>query len=146
MQKRINQIISALTLVLGMVTLSKTGYAGSAFPHVSPARDSQEILKRYQPYLDFVVQVGRKADVASTQRMESKFLELKKRNPEGAARFLKGLRFEMIDKAQRMGQQEGALTSQNPELIRWVGKFMGQWAREADEHLYRVYSSQLARK
>ena len=145
-RNRIHQIISALTLFLGMVTLSRTGYAASAFPSASMARESQDILNKYQVYLDFVIQVGRKVDLASTQRMESKFLELRKRNPEGAARFLKGLRFEMVDKAQRMGRQEGALNTQNPELIRWVGRFMNHWAREADEHLYRVYSSQLAKK
>lgn len=145
-KKKIKKIISALTFIVGMVTLSNTGYAAMAFPNVGTARDTQEMLKRYQVYLEFVVQIGRTSDLASTQRMEAKFAELKRRNPEGAARFLKGLRFELLDKAQRLGKQETILNTQNAELIRWVGRFMGQWAREADEHLYRVYSSQLAKK
>jgi len=145
-RSRLKRLITVCTLVLGMVTLSKTGYAGTAFPQAGVARDTSEILKQYQVYLDFVVQVGKRADVNATKQLETRFAELRSKNPEGAARFLKGLRFELNEKAQRMNRRDVALNSQNPEIIRWVGRFMNQWAREADEHLYRVYSSQLARK
>jgi len=145
-RKHFKKFISVTTILLGIVSLSKTGYATSSFPLVRTVRDSSDILKNYQPYFDFVVQIGNQVDSTSTRKMVASFVELKKRNPEAAARFLKGLRFEMMDKAERMGRRQDGLTASNPELQKWVGRFIRDWAREADEHLYRVYSSQIAKK
>lgn len=138
-------ILSFITVTLGIISLSSTGYAGE-FPLVKAAQSSHEILKTYQPYLDFAVQVGRQSDGSSAQRLLISFQKLRTRNPEAAARFLKGLRFEMMEKAQRMGRSETKLSSNHPEIRMWVGRFIQEWAREADEYLYRVYSSQIAKK
>lgn len=145
-KSHLKKLISVTTIVLGIVSLSKNGYAATSFPSVRIVRDTSDILKNYQPYLDFITQIGNQVDSASTGKMLASFTELKRRNPEGAARFLKGLRFEMVDKAERMGQREEKLSSSSPEIRNWVRKFIKEWAREADEHLYRVYSSQIARK
>ncbi|MFM8270478.1 MAG: hypothetical protein ACKN9V_09850 [Pseudomonadota bacterium] len=134
-KNHLKKIISITTLLLGMASLSTNGYASTS-----------DILENYQRYFDFVVRIGNGVDASSTKKMVASFSELKKRNPEAAARFLKGLRFELVDKAERMGKKEISLGSQNPEVQKWVGRFMREWAREADEHLYRVYSTQIAKK
>jgi len=145
-KNHLKKFVSITTILLGIASLSTTGYASTAFPMVRTVRDSSDILNQYQPYFDFVVRIGNEVDASSTRKMIASFTELKKRNPEAAARFLKGLRFELMDKAERMGRREVSLTSQNPEIQKWVGRFIKEWAREADEHLYRVYSSQIAKK
>jgi hypothetical protein len=132
-------------VLLGLFSFSSTGYA-EKFPSSRAARDTSDILDYYQTYLDFVLQVGRNQDAESTNRLEKTFAKLKKSNPEAAARFLKGLRFEMVDKAERMGRREVSLNANNSELRKWVGRFISDWAREADEHWYRVYSSQIAKR
>jgi hypothetical protein len=145
-RNHLKKFVSISTILLGLASLSTNGYATTAFPSVRSVRDTSDILEDYQAYLDFVVQVGNHVDASSTRKMIATFTELKRRNPEGAARFLKGLRFELVDKAERMGKRQVNLTSQNPEIQKWVGRFIKEWAREADEHLYRVTSSQIAKK
>lgn len=138
-------VLSVITVLLGIISFSSIGYA-TDFPLIRTAKSSSEMLKQYQPYLDFVVQVGKQSDLVNAQKLMVSFQKLQAHNPEAAARFLKGLRFEMMEKAQRMGRTESKLTSNNPEIRSWVGRFIEEWAREADEHLYRVYSSQIAKK
>ena len=145
-RNHLKKFVSISTILLGLASLSTNGYANTAFPSVRLVKDTSDILTHYQPYFDFVVRIGNQVDASSTRKMVASFSELKKRNPEAAARFLKGLRFELVDKAERMGRREVSLTSQNPEIQRWVGRFIKEWAREADEHLYRVTSSQIAKK
>ncbi|NBX75416.1 MAG: hypothetical protein EBQ92_02595 [Proteobacteria bacterium] len=145
-KNHLKKFVSITTILVGLASLSTNGYAATAFPNVRTVRDTSDILDNYQPYLDFVVRVGNEVDASSTRKMVASFTELKKRNPEAAARFLKGLRFELVDKAERMGRRTVSLTSQNPEMQKWVGRFIKEWAREADEHLYRVTSSQIAKK
>lgn len=147
-QKRKRQIIVSFTVIgLGLLSFSHNGYAsGTGFPRTKTVRDSSEMLKTYQVYLDFVVLVGKRGQLSSATKLEKSFQDLKNKNPEAAARFLKGLRFEMMDKAERMGRKEGVLTASHPEIQKWIARFISDWAREADEHVYRVYSSQLAKK
>lgn len=135
-KNHLKKLVTVTTLLLGIATLSTTGYASTA----------SDVLENYQHYFDFVVRIGNQVDAGSTRKMVASFSELKNKNPEAAARFLKGLRFELVDKAQRMGKREASLSPQNPEVQKWVGRFIKEWAREADEHLYRVYSSQIAKK
>ena len=138
-------ILGTVTVLLGLISFSTIGYA-TDFPHIRGAKSSSDMLKHYQPYLDFVIKVGKQTDPVSTQKLIASFGKLKRHNPEAAARFLKGLRFEMVEKAQRLGSSDANLTSNNPAIRSWVGRFIDDWAREADEHLYRVYSSQIAKK
>lgn len=145
-KNQFKKLITVTTILLGITSLSTTGYASSEFPRVRTVRDTSDILENYQSYFDFVVRIGNQVDSNSTKKMVASFGELKRKNPEGAARFLKGLRFELVDKAERMGRKEGSLSAQNPEMKKWVGRFIKEWAREADEHLYRVYSTQIAKK
>lgn len=120
-------ILSILTLVVGFLSMSRTGYASQA----------KDILKSHQPYLDLVVGIGQQVDPQNTQRMIQVFQQLRNRHPESAAKFLKGLRFEINEKMQRMGSTG---YERNPQFRKWVSQYMKDWAREADEHLYRVAS------
>lgn len=150
---KIKKVIPVVFILIGLVSFSHNGYAASerelassAFPRVKVAYETDDILEDYQPYFDFVVSIGKQADPSSTQKLIRSFNELQKRNPESAARFLKGLRFEMLEKAERLGRTEAKISSSSSEMRKWVNRFMKDWAREADEHLFRVNSSQLARK
>ncbi|NBX93537.1 MAG: hypothetical protein EBQ85_09945 [Proteobacteria bacterium] len=141
----IRRLLSISVFVLGILSFSHTGFAVD-FPSVKAQSDTDDILDNYRAYLDFVVAVGRQTDSSNTQKLEKRFAELEKRNPEGAARFLKGLRVELLDKAERLGRSYGRISSSQSEMRKWVSRFMKDWAREADEHLFRTASSELARK
>jgi hypothetical protein len=150
---KIKKVLPVILIFIGLFSFSNNGYganerelASTAFPRIKVAYDTDDILEDYQPYLNFVVDIGKQADPASTQKLIKSFSELQKRNPESAARFLKGLRFEMLEKAERLGRVEARISSSSTEMRKWVNRFMKDWAREADEHLFRVNSSQLARK
>ena len=135
-------------LALGLATsiLSASSYdhtttlrdpASLAFPQTEDAESSGDILRVYLPYLRFVEAVGRKTDPEATQRLASTYQTLQKRDPKGAARFLKGLRFEMTQKLEFMGANAANVNSDTPEIRRWIGRFVKVWHREADELLFR---------
>lgn len=112
--------------------------ASLAFPKTREVSDVEDVLKVYAPYLRFVEVVGKKTDAESTVRLVRIFDALRKRDPRGAARFLKGLRFEMTQKLEFMGVATAAITSDTPEIRQWVGRFVKVWQREADELLFRA--------
>jgi hypothetical protein len=115
--------------------------SSSKFPLVDTEHSVGDILESYPVYLKFVVEVGRETDRTRTSQLVKTFESLKKRTPKGAALFLKGLRVEMIHKVDLMGSDPRTLTTASPELRRWVTKYLGEWVREADEHLFRAYSA-----
>jgi hypothetical protein len=137
-------LVGSAILQFGMMS---SAFAGPGFPQVKSVFDTDDILERYEVYLSFVTQIGRDVDRNNTQRLLKIYSSLKRRSPDHAATFLKGLRFEMISKADLMGADSDALTNRNPELRRWVGRYMKEWVREADEHLFRSFTNaSLARK
>jgi len=127
---------------------TQLAFAAMSFPIAAVTSDQDDILKEYPAYLSFVLEVGRDVDHASAVRLGSLYARLKTRSPQDTARFLKGLRFEMAHKLQLMGANPQSITTQNPTIRRWVGRYIKEWSRECDEHLYRSYarSAQLARK
>lgn len=125
--------------------LASLSYGGT-FPQVASVSDKDDMLDSYQVYLQFVAEIGREVDAGNTQKLLKVFHSLKKRSPEGAALFLKGLRFEMIQKADLMVLSPAAITNRTPEYRRFVAKYLRTWVREADEHLFRSYAAQLAQR
>jgi hypothetical protein len=99
-----------------------------------------DILKEYPAYLNFVLEVGKDVDHTGANRLSSTYQKLRHRSPEFAARFLKGLRFEMVHKLELMGTAPSHLTTQSPVMRRWVARYMKEWTRECDEHLFRSYA------
>jgi hypothetical protein len=108
-----------------------------AFPLVRESSDEEDILRTYPAYLAFVVTVGRDVDAPTTKKLVNTYENLKRRSPSGAARFLKGLRFEMVQKVELMGIPPRRLTTKSSQLRPWVNKYLKEWAREADEQLFR---------
>lgn len=111
--------------------------ASMGFPSVNDASDEDEILKSYPAYLNFVLDISRETDARNAKRLNDLYQRLVRINPPGAARFLKGLRFEMVEKLELSGMNPAQATTRNPEMRRWVTKFLRDWTREADENLFR---------
>jgi hypothetical protein len=147
-------------LLLGTVTfLLSTGTAFGAtfesshvsrnlssnrFPMVETERTTSDILDSYPVYLKFVADIGREVDRNNSAKLIKLFESLKRKNPRGAALFLKGLRFEMVQKIELMGKDPRDISSSSPEFRKWVAKYLKEWVREADEHLFRAYSASSA--
>lgn len=112
--------------------------ASLPFPHVSEVSDTNDILDSYIVYLKFVTTVASDIDYRSSQGLGDKFKALRKRDPNRAAQFLKGLRFEMEQYLQLKAIPRARLHSDSGEMRRWVGKFVRVWHREVDEALYRA--------
>ena len=118
--------------------------ASVGFPIVNTERSSSDILDSYPAYLQFVVEVGKDLDRNNALKLVKIFDSLKRKNPRGAALFLKGLRFEMLQKVELMGREPKEISSSNSDYRKWVGKYLKEWVREADEHLFRAYSASKA--
>jgi hypothetical protein len=154
---------AAVVLVLSFLATSSSGSASiwslfsvaeasaagrnpsSTFPTVSSEDDTSDILRSYPAYLNFVLEVGRRTDARSAQRLEKTYQTLRARYPRAAALFLKGLRFEMVSKIELMGASPSSVNSNSAEMRRWVAKFMPEWSREADEHLFRAVTASKSR-
>jgi hypothetical protein len=118
--------------------------ASRPFPNVASTSDYDDQLDDYQPYLQFVLAVGNDVDSRRAKALAAKWTELKKRDKRAAARFLKGLKFEMDQRLQLTGGATRRMHSDSPAVRRWVKKYLPDWYREADEHLYRSYALRLA--
>jgi len=119
---------------------SERDLSSMRFPAVKSVFDTDEMLSDYQAYMNFVCEIGKRVDARNTRRLIKVYSSLRRRSPEKAALFLKGLRFEMISKADLMGVETSNLSTQTPEMRRWVARYMKEWVREADEHLFRSLS------
>ena len=117
---------------------SERALASMSFPNIEATSSRTEVLSLYPAYLQFVVDVGKTVDNANAGRLMKIYQILLQRSPNSAALFLKGLRFEMVEKAELMGRNPTQLSTQTPEIRRWVAKYMKEWVREADEHLFRA--------
>lgn len=133
-------LIGAITFLLS----TGTAYGAVKFPIVNIERSADGILDSYTDYLNFAVEVGRETDRENATKLVKIFEVLKRKSPRGAALFLKGLRFEMIQKIELMGREPHEISSTNPVIKRWVGKYIKEWVREADEHLFRAQSASKA--
>jgi hypothetical protein len=130
----------------GALTAEERGPDSVSFPRHGATNTMEDILEQYSDYLRFALTVGRDVDRATAHRLEVTFEALRKQDPEGAARFLRGLRFEMLQKLELLGLPESAVNTSTPIMRRWIAKFLPTWAREADEYLFRARTASIARK
>lgn len=116
------------------------------FPNHPVTNDVGDILETYKDYLAFVLEAGKATDVATAKRLEEKYAALEKTDRGLAARFLRGLRFEMHQKLELTGLAGRGVTTAQPGVRRWVGRFLTTWVREADEYLFRARAGKIARR
>lgn len=116
------------------------------FPNHPVTNDVGDILDSYKDYLNFVLEAGRATDPATAKRLAEKYAALEKSDRTLAARFLRGLRFEMHQKLELTGLSARGVTTAQPGVRRWVGRFLAIWAREADEYLFRARAGKIARR
>jgi hypothetical protein len=133
-------------VVLSLCFFTVVATAAMPFPTTRETNDADDILNTYVVYLNFVLEVGRETNSAEAQRLADTYQKLRRVHPVGAARFLKGLRFEMTEKLQLAGIAPSNASSRSGEMHRWVNKFLRDWTREADEHLFRAVAIASARR
>jgi hypothetical protein len=135
---KLNLWIALFLVVLGFFFYSPLANAYTTFPVTPETSEAGDILNLYTPYLNYVVDIGRETNAPLTQRLVDTYQTLRRTNPVGAARFLKGLRFEMVERLELVGMAPEKASTRNPEMRRWVAHFLKDWVREADEHLFRA--------
>lgn len=141
-------VIELLTLVLGFFSgtiaypssFSLRHLSSIKLPNLEATRNEREILKNYPAYLDFVLEIGNTVDRKSALRLRQIYTVLKKEYPTSAARFLRGLRYEIIHRLDFISKSGTQITTENPDMRRWVQKFIKLWLYEADEQLFRARS------
>ncbi len=127
-----------LHLVFSIFLSAKASAGVRVFPQIEETQDTEDILDTYPDYLRFALAVAKQVEPKAADRLHRNYQKLIKYDPTAAARFLKSLRFEMDHKVGLMGKAPSQVTTQSPEIRRWVRRFAGEWAREADEHLFRA--------
>lgn len=132
--------------LLAVLHANPVGGRVLVFPNIEELSDHDDILEKYPQYLRFVLAVGHSVDSQSADRLKKNFERLTKYDPDGAIRFLKGLRFEMMHKMELMGASPRTVTVNNSEIRRWVRRFLPDWGREADEHLFRAIALRAAER
>jgi len=120
--------------------------SSKSFPVYKSYTDSDDILDDYPSYLEFILDVGQQVDSSKARLLQTKYTELRKQNPELAARFLKGLRFELVQKMELEGISEKRVSSSSPWLRKWVQKYISAWVQETDEYLFRTMAMKAMKK
>lgn len=138
--------LAALALLVGLASISGTmrleerDLASMAFPQHRATNDQGDILDEYPEYLQFALTIGRDTNPRLASEIETRYRKLRRADEKLAARFLKGLRFEMVQKLELVGMSPKRVTTQTPALRRWVTKYLGAWLREVDEYQFRAYA------
>ncbi len=117
-----------------------------SFPRLANTSDVDEVLNDYPAYLRFVLEVGKDKDKKTAERLDHVYSQLRQRDPNGAARFLRGLRFEILQKLELLGVSEESVSTSSPVIRRWIAKFLPTWYREADEYLFRAVTANVAKR
>jgi hypothetical protein len=138
----------ALLSGIGGATGDRTARALTSldFPQHRLTSDTGDILSDYADYLNFVLAIGKTTNPREASLLAHKYEQLRKADPELAARFLRGLRFEMVQKLEFVGGTSARITTDTPFMRRWVAKFLRDWLREVDEYQYRAYSARIAKR
>ncbi len=116
------------------------------FPKVREQSDVDDIIDDYQVYLKYVLEVGSQTNRKQAQRLDVLFRELKRRDEGQAARFLRGLRFEMVQKLEMSGMSPTSASTNNAHIRSWVNRFLPIWVRECDEYLFRARTNAIAKR
>lgn len=133
----------------GLLSAASLGWrdpASRPFPNVGKTDDADDMIKEYKPYLEFVATVGEGVDPRTTKVLKAKWADLHKRDRTGAARFLKLLKFEMDQHLQLTGGSSKRMHSDSPAVRAWVKRYIKDWSREVDEHLFRGYALRMSAK
>jgi hypothetical protein len=134
-----------LTFVFSLFLMGPV-YAGSSFPDVDDVRGSKAMNEQYVAYLQFVLAMGSTLDARQAKVLEDTFSKLKAKSPDDAAKFLKGLRYELVQKLSMMGAAPEQVSTRNTEMQRYVRATLPLWTREADEYLFRAATNSLAKR
>jgi len=108
------------------------------FPEIARSNDVDSILDDYPAYLKFVLEIGRKTDPLVARKLQHTYEALLKYFPKSAALFLKGLRFEMLQRLELSGRSSRSISTQTGEYRRFVSRYLKTWLYEADEHYFRA--------
>lgn len=139
-----------LAVALGFISLSAASkshtssdimarqLASLPFPRHASITDERDVLNEYVDYLKFVQVIGRDVDPSTAKNLQVTFEKLRKRDSRGAARFLRGLRFEMVQKLEFLGASPAQVSTSTPVIRQWVKRYLKEWHREADEYLFRA--------
>jgi hypothetical protein len=132
---------------LSAATLGLRDPASRPFPNVAGADDADEVLTDYRPYVEFILAVGQSVDPRTAKSLKAKWTKLQeKRNRASGARYLRLLKFEMDQHLQLTGGSSKRMHSDTPAVRAWVKRFIKDWNREAEEHLFRQYALAMAEK
>lgn len=126
--------------------VSERSIASMEFPRHRLTSDVDDIVDDYSDYLDFVLEIGRDTNPRVAQQIEERFSKLRSQDKRYAARFLKGLRFEIYQRMELVGLVPDRLTTHNPEMRKWVAKYLPAWLREVDEYQFRSYATSVAKR
>lgn len=112
--------------------------ASMKLPMVASTTNVGDIIDTYEVYLDFVCDSVKDSNPEQSKKLKSLFTKLKKKDEKAAARFLKGLRFEITQKVEFMSVGRKDLSSNSTLIQSWAKRYMANWIREADEQLFRA--------
>lgn len=107
--------------------------------------ETDQVIREYNPYLKFVLEIGQGTSHALSKKMEKNFSQLLATNPQLAADFLRGLQFEIEQKRQIMGASE-TFSTQNTSVRQWVTRFIPIWEQESEEYVFRADTASLSKK
>lgn len=110
---------------------------GRAFPRVGNTNSVSGILDSYPVYLDYISDASQGVNPAGAEKLRFLFEELRKRDKKAAARFLKGIHFEMTQKVE-LTENIRKVSSGDTKMKNWVKRYLPLWIREADEQLFRA--------
>lgn len=130
---------------LNAAQIPQRDIASQAFPIHRATTDVGDIMDQYPEYLEFVLAIGRSENPGVANQIAQRFAKLKRADEKLAARFLKGLRFEMIQKLELVGMPPKRVSTDSPVMRKWVAKYLSAWLREVDEYQFRAYASTVAR-
>ncbi len=116
------------------------------FPKVREQSDLDDILSDYDAYLKFILEVGNQTNRTQAKRLENLFTNLKRKDEAQAARFLRGLRFEMVQKLEMTGLSPERASTNNAAIRTWVTRFLPVWVREVDEYQFRSRTNALVKR
>lgn len=114
--------------------------ANKRFPNYQATNDDRDVLRKYPAYLKFVLDVGLKTRYKHAIKLRRNYRKLRKRDPVAAARFLRGLRYEMVQYFQAANISHRS-TTRNKKVRRWISRYIAVWAREADELHFRAVAT-----
>lgn len=120
--------------------------SSASFPRIENTSDIDDINASFPAYLEFVTAIGRQGDKKTADRLQATYSRLRARDKVGSARFLRGLRFELLQKLELLGLSEESVTTNHPAFRKWVAKYLPVWLRECDEYLFRSYTASLTRR